>query len=33
LRVVPSVITQCPKWGSMNDACEACYSPSSQMDR
>jgi len=27
------VIAQCPKWDSMNDACEACYSPSSQIER
>ena len=26
-------IAQCPKWGNMNDSCEACYSPSSQIDR
>ena len=26
------VIAQCPKWGSMNDPCEAGYSPSSRMD-
>jgi len=27
------VIAQCPKWDSMSDACEACYSPSSQIER
>ena len=26
------VIAQCPKWGSMSDACEAQYSPASQID-
>jgi hypothetical protein len=26
------VIAQCPKWGNMNDPCEAGYSPSSRMD-
>ena len=25
------VIAQCPKWDNMNEGCEACYSPSSQM--
>ncbi|HWS95283.1 MAG TPA: hypothetical protein VN620_02245 [Candidatus Methylomirabilis sp.] len=25
-------IAQCPNWGSMNDGCEARYSPSSQID-
>jgi len=24
-------IAQCPKWGRMNDGCEAVYSPSSQI--
>jgi hypothetical protein len=26
------VIAQCPKWDSMSDACEACYSLSSRID-
>ena len=26
------VIAQRPKWGSMNDGCEAHYSPSSRID-
>ena len=26
-------IARCPKWGSMNDSCEACYSPSSRVER
>jgi hypothetical protein len=25
------VIAQCPKWDSMSDACEACYSPSGRI--
>ena len=25
-------IAQCQKWGSMNDGCEACYSPSSRIN-
>ena len=25
-------IAQCPKWGSMNDGCEAHYSPASRID-
>jgi hypothetical protein len=26
------VIAQCPKWGNMNDLCEAGYAPSNRMD-